>query len=152
LTTVQTWPSALWFYGTHLVWPASLCCFYALPFVAHLSLINFVLPLAGLVVVAAAAWLLSQRLERETRRQVAVACLWLALPLLPVLNLSVFAGGELVHDRSLYLPVLGLALLLGLGLSRLRGKARLFGHPSLQVAAGVVLTLTLGRSTLSQHD
>jgi tetratricopeptide (TPR) repeat protein len=152
LTTVQTWPSALWFYCTHLIWPANLSCFYDLAFVTQLSLTNFVLPLVGLIVVAVAFWFLAKRLERETRRRVAVACLWLVLPLLPVLNLSVFAGGELVHDRYLYLPVLGLALLAGLGLSRLQGKARLFGQPALQVAAALALVLMLGFSTVNQHQ
>src|SRR5205085_306422 len=79
LTTVQTWPSALWFYVTHLVWPVNLSCFYDLDFVTRLTLTNFGLPLAGLAVIAIGLWLISRRLDRETRRTVAVACLWLAL-------------------------------------------------------------------------
>ncbi|HEY9231589.1 MAG TPA: hypothetical protein VIS78_05565, partial [Blastocatellia bacterium] len=129
LTTVQTWPSALWFYVTHLVWPVNLSCFYDLDFVTHLTLTNFVLPLVGLAVIASGLWLISRRLDRETRRTVAVACLWLALPILPVLNLPVFANGELVHDRYLYLPVFGLGLLVGVGLSRLQAAgAQRFGQ------------------------
>jgi protein O-mannosyl-transferase len=153
LATVQTWPSVLWFYVTHLVWPVSLSCFYDLEFVAQAGLTNFVLPLAGLLVIAAGSWLLSRRLERETRRMIAISCLWLALPILPVLNLSVFAGGELVHDRYLYLPTIGLALLVGLGLSRLNaGRAQLFGQPALRFVLVLSLALGLGLVTANQHQ
>src|SRR6185369_4744820 len=80
-------------------------------------------------------------------------CLWLALPILPVLNLSVFAGGELVHDRYLYLPIIGLALLVGLGLSRLEfGRAQLFGQPALRFALVLSLVLGLGLATVNQHQ
>jgi protein O-mannosyl-transferase len=153
ITTVKTWPSALWFYVAHMVWPINLSCFYDLPFVTHLTLANFVLPLIGLLVIALGLWLLARRLDGGTRRMVAVACLWLTLPILPVLNLSVFVGGELVHDRYLYLPSIGLALLAGLGLSRLQiGSAQLFGQPALRVAAVSLLTLGLGFATVNQHQ
>jgi len=153
LTTMKTWPSALWFYVTHLIWPVSLSCFYDLPFVTQLTLTNFALPLAGLLAIALGLWFIRRRLERETRRMVTVACLWLALPILPVLNLSVFASGELVHDRYLYLPSIGLALLVGLGLSRLKvGRAQLFGQPALRFASVLLLTLGLGFATVNQHQ
>ncbi|HJQ25538.1 MAG TPA: tetratricopeptide repeat protein [Blastocatellia bacterium] len=153
LTTVKTWPAVLWFYVTHLVWPMNLSCFYDLDFVTQPGLTNFVLPLAGLAVIAAGLWLISRRAARETRRTVAVACLWLTLPILPVLNLSVFANGELVHDRYLYLPVFGLGLLVGLGLSRLQTSgAQLFGQPALRFAAVLAIVLGLGFATVSQHQ
>lgn len=153
LTTVQTWPSVLWFYVTHLAWPVNLSCFYDLEFVRQAGLTNFVLPLAGLLVIAVGSWLLSRRLERETRRMIAISCLWLALPILPVVNLSVFAGGELVHDRYLYLPTIGLALLVGLGLSRLEaGRAQLFGQPALRFVLILSLVLGMGLVTVNQHQ
>jgi tetratricopeptide (TPR) repeat protein len=153
LTTVKTWPSALWFYVMHLVWPVNLSCFYDLPFVTQLTLTNFALPLGGLFVIAVGLWFIRLRLERETRRVMAVACLWLALPILPVLNLSVFAGGELVHDRYLYLPSIGLALLIGLGLSHLNvGRLQLLGQPILRFAGVLLLTLGLGFATVNQHQ
>ncbi|MEN3330727.1 MAG: protein O-mannosyl-transferase [Blastocatellia bacterium] len=152
-TTVKTWPSALWFYVTHLVWPANLSCFYDLPFVTELTLTNFALPLGGLLAIALGLWFIWRRLERETRRRMAISCLWLVLPILPVLNLSVFAGGELVHDRYLYLPSIGLALLVGLGLSRLNvGHLQLFGQPALRFAGILLLTLGLGFATVNQHQ
>jgi len=153
LTTVQTWPSVLWFYVTHLVWPVDLSCFYDLEFVTQLTLTNFALPLAALLVIASGLWLIARRLGRENRRMMAISCLWLALPILPVLNLSVFAGGELVHDRYLYLPIIGLALLVGFGLSRLKvGHAQLFGQPALRFAIVLALILGLGFATVNQHQ
>ena len=150
---VRTWPSALWFYVTHLVWPVKLSCFYDLAFVNRLSLTEVFLPLAGLLLVVSSLWLVRRRCGGEIRQMIAVSCLLLALPVLPVLNLSIFADGELVHDRYLYLPTIGLAMLVGLGVSRLNlGSALLFGRPAAPIVLSLVLMAGLGSVTISQHQ
>ena len=83
---------------------------------------------------------------------VAFASALLVVPLLPLLNLSVFFPGEIVHDRYLYLPSIGFSILVALALKRIgSGQARLFGQPAFQVVAAIVLTVLLGITTAAQN-
>ena len=151
-TLVMTWPSVLWFYLRQLFWPADLSVFYDVPYVTSPSLANFALPIIGLAAFSTGLWLMWRKLEARDRRSMAVALAWLILPILPVLNLSVFAEGETVHDRYLYLPSIGFAIIAATALRRLNvGSARLFGQPAIQSALTLVIALALGVSTPSQH-
>jgi len=133
---VLTWPSVLWFYIQHLLWPVGLGPFYDVDYITHLDVRNVLLPTLIAVLVAAGLWVLAVR-----SRRAALAILWLILPILPVLNLIVF---NFVHDRYLYLPSIGFAMLVGMGLGRLQaGSARILGQPAIQVALAAVLTLGL---------
>lgn len=111
-TTLLTWPSAVWFYISHLALPLGVSEFYSLGYVKHLDLGNFVLPLASVLasVVLLVFWV--RRLEQRATAIVAVALM--VLPILPVLNLRALTHEDFVHDRYLYLPSVGLALLIGL--------------------------------------
>jgi tetratricopeptide (TPR) repeat protein len=136
---VLTWPSVLWFYTRHLVWPVGMGPFYDMDYVTHLDFRNVLLPALAVVLIAAGLSVLAAR-----SRKAALATLWLVLPILPVLNLRVFTEGHFVHDRYLYLPSIGFAMLVGMGLSRLQiGSARLLGQPAVQVALAAVLALGL---------
>ncbi|HVG20568.1 MAG TPA: tetratricopeptide repeat protein [Blastocatellia bacterium] len=151
-TLVMTWPSVLWFYLKQLFWPANLSVFYDVPYVTSPGLANFVLPAVGLAAFAVGFWLLCRRLEDGARQSAALALAWLVLPILPVLNLAVFAEGETVHDRYLYLPSIGFAIIAAIALRRLKlGGARLFGQPAIQSASALIIVLALGVSTSSQH-
>jgi tetratricopeptide (TPR) repeat protein len=142
LDMILTWPSVLWFYVRHLIWPVRLGPFYDVAYVTHLDIRNVVLPALAVVLIALSLWVWAKR-----SREAALASLWLVLPILPVLDLRVFPEGQLVHDRYLYLPSCGLALLVAWGLRRLRvGSARLLGQPALQVGLAVALGLALGVS------
>ncbi len=84
--------------------------------VSSLGLANFVLPLTAILVCAALAWLGSRR-SPERLFLFALALLLLA----PALNLGAFMPEQIVHDRYLYLPLLGA---IGLALAVERGAAR----------------------------
>jgi len=133
-TTLLTVPSLLWFYLKHLFFPANLALNYHTPYVEHPGLGNFFLPLAGVLLTAAALCWWGRR-----SRLAAFCALWMAVPLtLPLASSGLFPYVDLVHDRYLYLPVAGLALLLGEGYHRL-SRWRPGTLPASVVAALLVL-------------
>ena len=146
-TIAFTWPSLLWDYVKILVWPTGLSVFYDTPYVVRPGFSNFMLPLLAVVILAGALWLLARR-SRGGR----LAAVWLVLPILPLLNISVFRWGDIVHDRYMYLPSVGFVLIIALGTRLLRvGKSLVFGLPSIQVLVVVTLTCLLGTALVSQH-
>lgn len=141
-----TWPSLLWFDFRHLVWPFGLGEFYDRPYVLRPDRSNFVLPLAGIVVVALGlTWLSKQS------RQAAFACAWLLIPLLPLLDLAALPKGDFAHDRYLYLPSVGFSMLVALVLRRFAvGRREAWGAPTGQWLVAAGLAVTLGFSTTYQ--
>ncbi|MDQ1347722.1 MAG: hypothetical protein QG573_1095 [Acidobacteriota bacterium] len=69
---------------------------------------NFALPLLATLALAGLCWVASRR--SPNRPLFAALAL---LPLAPALNLSAFMPEQIVHDRYLYLPLLGLLGILG---------------------------------------
>jgi protein O-mannosyl-transferase len=114
-TSVYTWPSLVWFYAKKLVWPTGLSPFYDFPYVTGPGLREFLLPAAGVVLIAALLGFWARRREKPGNpshwqgesRALAFASLWLCLPIVPLLNLSIFGSGDIAHDRYLYLPSIG---------------------------------------------
>jgi tetratricopeptide (TPR) repeat protein len=97
-------PSVLAFYMRQTLVPFWVGPAYPLRPVtlASLGFVNFVLPA---VIVLAAGLLLWRLARRDAVRQIGAA-IWL-LPLLPALNIGAFFSEHIVHDRYLYLSVLG---------------------------------------------
>jgi tetratricopeptide (TPR) repeat protein len=94
------------------------------------------LPLLALLLICIALYLWSRR-----SRLVAFFSLWIVLPLLPLLNISVFKEGEIAHDRYLYLPSIGFCVLVTFALRHIRFSAtRIYGQTAIQT----VLLLSLG--------
>ncbi len=120
-TEIFTIPSVLAFYLRMLVWPSRLSCYYDTPYITVPSWRGFFLP-AGLVAAVAlvlAVWYLRTRRQapREAKA-IAFACFWMALTLLPVLNFRFLPEGEIAHDRYVYLPSVGFALLVAMALRK----------------------------------
>lgn len=142
LSMFLTWPSVLWFYVQHLIWPTRLSPFYSRVFYSQIDLRNVVLPALPVLVVIAGLGIWARRSTRA-----AIGAVWLVVPILPVLDLRAFIEGHLVHDRYLYLPSFGFALLVAWGLRHLKvGSGRILGQPAAQIAlAGVAaLLMTVG--------
>jgi hypothetical protein len=137
---VFTWPSLMEFWARHLIWPAGLSTYYNFPAVLHPTLRNFILPAifdagVGLGIYACV----------RSSRLAAFFAVWLVLPLIPLLNLRVFLANDFAHDRHLYLPSVGLAVLLAMLLKKVCwGPPRWLGMPASLLA--VVLCLAAGMS------
>ena len=139
LSMFLTWPSVLWFYLQHLVWPSRLSPFYDREFYSRLDFRNVILPAIPVVIAGAGLWLWARRSHKA-----AVAAIWMVIPIFPVLNLRAFIEGHLVHDRYLYLPSFGFALLVAVGLRHLKlGPSRLLGQPALQLGTAAIIGLAL---------
>jgi len=139
LSMVLTWPSVFWFYIQHLFWPTRLSPFYSREFYSHIDLHHVILPAIPVLIAAAGLWLWARRSPKA-----AVAAIWLIVPILPVLNLRAFIEGHLVHDRYLYLPSFGFAMLVAMGLRHLDYGGRVLGQPILQVGLAGVIAAAMG--------
>ncbi len=141
----ETIPGVLKAYLFHALWPARLSAFYDYPYVTEFSVRNVLLP-AALVVGAALLLILSVRKSPEAQ----IAAVWMVLSILPVLDIGVFPRGEFVHDRYLYQPLIGLALLTGLGIAELERRWRSPGARWRLRSACAAVALALGILTYHQ--
>ena len=145
-TLILTWPSILLFYVRLMIWPFGLSAFYETPYITSVSFSAVVLPLAILVLIAVGLFL-----HARNNRVVAFFTIWMVLPLLPLLNLSVFKDGELAHDRYLYLPSVGFCILVSMALQRINfGSQKVLGQPLVRVAALLALVAVFGIVTVRQ--
>jgi len=111
-----TIPRLLAFYLRHLLWPVNLSLFYDLQPVPRILSAAFLLPALLLVAVGVGAWLcwrggMASGGQAWEDNLIPAAFAWLVIPLLPVLDIALFQREDFAHDRYLYLPVLGLAML-----------------------------------------
>lgn len=107
---VLTWPRVLAVYVAHLVWPVHLSVCYEVP------MTTAIWPLVALaIVVGSLIWMV-----RRGSANVRFGAAWFAITLMPALGLRYLFMGDYVHDRYLYLPSVGLAIMAGVGFSRLR--------------------------------
>jgi protein O-mannosyl-transferase len=142
-TLLLTLPSVLFFYLHQWLLPVRLSEFYDLPLRMHWDLLHVALPLAALGAAAGALWYFRRQLGS---REVVFALAAITVPLLPAMNLSVFAAGELVHDRYSYLPGLGVALIAALALQPLFKGRLVFGMPQRLVLVMLAIILPLSYS------
>ena len=139
-----TCPSVVWFYVRLLLWPFGLSAFYDKPYVTAPGLSNFLLPVLAL---AGTAFGLARWAWRSPA--VAFATATLVLPILPVLNFSVFLEGEIAHDRYLYLPSVGFALLVAIAIRR-AGMAEFRKKRAVASLPALSLVTMLGLATFLQ--
>lgn len=132
-TMTAAWPLV----GRLLIWPSALRMHYGSDIVIPRAgpTIWAMLSLAGAALIVMAAALLARRGDR--RPLVAIA--WIAISFLPASNLLV-PTGQLLAERTLYLPSLGVALLVAWGINRLYVATReLGGSFAARLVTGVPL-------------
>ncbi len=157
-TQVYTMPSVMVFYLRLLVWPVGLSCYYDTPYVSSPAWRDFVLPTAILIALAAglAYWhWRTRRRSPDEAHAIEFAALWMILTLVPVLNFRFFPAGEVAHDRYVYLPSVGLVLLLAIALRQvLRAAPSRLRRPAwvLLALAALALAGATVRQTLFWSD
>ncbi len=104
---LYTLPQVISFYWQQLIIPIEAAANFPPRALSSISIGQFVLPLIFGATMAILVFLLSRKSRIQT-----LGLLLLLLPLLPALNLFAFHHEQLVHHRYLYLPVLGLLLLI----------------------------------------
>ena len=123
-TLVNLWtaPYSIWWYVRHLMMPWGLSVEYAPKVIDHPTLVGFVLPAAGIVLLlTAAGWLC----RRQRSSNPTFLFFWFLLTLAPPVIVTPMV---LQHDRYLYLPAYAFCVLVAWAILRLgdiSGKARL---------------------------
>jgi tetratricopeptide (TPR) repeat protein len=127
-------------------WPIHLGPLYDFTYVDRVSSLRFILPMAAMVVCLLVLWRCS---GKPKSRAWAFCGLWFFITLAPAMAQFCLAEAtQSYHDRYLYLPGVGLAMLIGAMVSKLTWK----GIPGNLIAYGVVaaVTVVLALSTLRQ--
>ena len=113
--TIYTSPSIAVFYLSKLIFPIGLSGFYLTPLISAPTM-GMWLTLTGLLIgVAVLTWLAGRY-----SLVIGLAGALIILPILPVLaGIRIYPQGGMTHDRYLYLPSVGLCIIVGLLVSRL---------------------------------
>ena len=106
--TILTAPAVFAFYLRQMIVPYGIGPSYPLRVVttANIGVANFIIPL---VVTIVAGWWMLRMAGRSKIARIGLALL--LIPLLPTLNIAAFHPEQLVHDRYLYVPLLGFLIL-----------------------------------------
>lgn len=141
-----TMPRFLWFYVREIFYPVGMSVFHDFPFQSHATLTGFWLPLIGvLTAVAVFAW------ASLRSRLAAWATTFLFVFMVPaVVGIYYFVPEDLVHDRYLYLPTIGLSLLVALAIRKLSSNGELFGVDRWQVLATLALGALMAVGTATE--
>lgn len=107
LSAILTAPLIFLFYIKQIILPLSLGPNYPIRAIESFSAFGFVVPLLVSAVVAYLFWLLA---KRSFLQKIGLALF--LLPLLPAFNIPAFVPEQIAHDRYLYLPLLGVLLLI----------------------------------------
>lgn len=142
-------PSLLWFYVKKLFWPVHLSESYPYQPVRFFDATHVVLPAALVIIIVAAIFLLVRKLADGPARSLAIfAAALLFLPLLPVLDLAALPAGDYVHQRYLYLPLAGFALLLAILAVQIGDRI----HLSAKAMSAAALCLAVCLGILTFHE
>lgn len=145
---VLTIPSVMALYVRHLLYPVGISVVYDTPIVTHAGFADFYLPL--LICLAAVAVLVYA--ARKSRAGL-LAVAWFAFGMLPAFAVFRVMGEleEFARDRYLYLPSVGIFLLLAMAIRKLPQKGeRWLGLPRAQSAAALLLALLMAVATATQ--
>ena len=126
---IFTWPRLLSLYALHLIWPVHLGLGYDVPVeTAFWPLLLLLGVIAGL------GWLL-----RGSSANIRFGAAWFGITLIPSLAIRYIDSHDYVHDRYLYLPTVGLALVAAVWFARIR-----FTRPRVIAAGALALALCWG--------
>lgn len=141
---LRTLPALLAGYLKIAFFPMDLSMIYDLGYVKSMSFNSFWLPLVLLTAGAALLVCLSSRMS-----ELKLAVVWIVIPLLPHLNTRAFVSDEIMHDRYLYLSLVGVGLLVSTVIFKAMRRISASTY-ALAAAATTVLAL-LSFATIAQN-
>ena len=110
---LRTLPALALGYAQKAFLPVNLSFIYEFGYVRSVGLMSFWMPFAVLPAAIGLLFYLSRRIP-----EIRIAAIWAVLPLLPHFNTLVFTSDELIHDRYLYVPMIGVAFLIAVLITR----------------------------------
>ena len=113
---LRTLPFVLSIYLRQLLIPVGINGLYYTPYVTSAVFSQIVVPVLIISATLCGLWYWNRR---ESNSIVGFAGWWLLVGLAPALYLRNFGNGDFVRDRYMYLPSIGFAILVALGLRRL---------------------------------
>lgn len=142
----MTLPSATWFYLRELLWPR-VSLFQPVLRIDHADTTNFWLPLVGVAVCG----VILVAIGRRSRLAAFAACFLVTMLIVPLAAISALPKYEIVHDRYLYLPSIGLAMLLALAIREISAH---MSRPAivLLLAGAAVAIMTASLNTYWTND
>ena len=145
----RTWPSVLSFYIQHLMPTPQLSEFYPLDYVKQATAAAVLVPLISIVVAAGLVFVVVRQLSQKN--DASFALVLIVLPLLPVLDLRSLTPGDIVHDRYLYLPSVGFALLMALAIREWARRSQRGWRSVLPVAFTAAIGVGFAACTVVQQ-
>lgn len=104
---VMSVPQMFFFYLKQIFAPLFVAINYPITPVKEISGMNFIVPLFVSIAVIAGIFYLAR-----SSKQARLAAAIFLVPLIPAMNATAFPSEQIVHDRYLYLPLLGALMLL----------------------------------------
>lgn len=135
-SAVLSAPAVFVFYLKQIVFPYWLGINYSLRPVEQAGLLNFIIPLAISVAALIAIWFLAKRSFIQK-----IGASLFILPLLLSFNIGAFPREQIVHDRYLYLPLLGFLMLVVPFLKEL--AERISAEKAEQILAGFAVIISI---------
>ncbi|QYO65369.1 tetratricopeptide repeat protein [Leptolyngbya sp. 7M] len=134
---ILSFPTIFLFYLRQIFFPYWLGANYPIEPVVSVDLGNVIIPLVISVTILSGLFYLAARSDR-----IRLAAGLFLLPLLPTMNATLFEPEQIVHDRYLYLPLLGVLMILVIISERFIGDKKL-------IALVLVLCILLSVQTIS---
>ncbi len=133
--TVVTLPLIFAFYLRQIFFPYWMAFNYPVGPVGYPTFLNFILPALISAAVLTALLIVGKKIEKA---RIGIAIF--LLPLIPAMNVTAFSADQMVHDRYIYLPLLGILMVLVLVAAKYVSDRTL-------VAAAVVISIPLMAQT-----
>lgn len=147
LSAILSVPSVFIFYLKQLIFPVTIGTNYPLRAVEGFDVFRFVLPL----VISIAAMVLFYLLARRSFVQKIGLALFI-LPILPTMNITAYVPEQIVHDRYLYLPLLGFLLIIFPYLAEMLQKKFPDKAEKFLLIIGIALSLPLAVQTFINNE
>lgn len=137
-SAILTVPSIFVFYVRQMAFPYSIAANYPLRAVQTIDLFHFVIPL---LISVAVLFFLRLAAKRSFAGRIGFALM--ILTLLPAMNASAFTPEQIVHDRYLYLPLLGFLMIVAPYLAELLEKTIPAKSKLIIASAAIILSFPL---------